>query len=827
MRRMGGVAFGARCLLLVSLVFFEAAGALWAATPSSGAIDTPADATPGLKQTINYSGGPISTSLVGDVIVGNTASLTCKRANPPTACDWFDLNVNVPSSFYSATHIGLLQVHVTWQPATGVGDPALSDLDLYIVKCARNADGTENCTTVGNIAQSTSSNQPAPVGNGHAEETVALFDPAPGHYRILVVGSIVTIPVNYSAALTYSLALPPTPPPATAAIFENHVPPVPTDGSDRLGTDAGEPSIGVNSRSGNAMYQAGLQTLRVSFNDATIPATSHWEDVGALITSTISLDPILWTDPRTNRTFVSQLMGGCSLMAFTDDDGANWFQNPVGCAIAATADHQTVGGGPFASPLFSTDPLGYPDNAVYCAQAVVSAQCGQSTDGGRVWTLATPVYTLLDCGGLHGHIRVGPNGEWYLPNPGCNGGQALAISKNSGLSWTISPIPGSSTHADSGDSDPWVDVAADGTVYFGYADGDGHAKVVVSHNQGETWSQPFDAGAAQGVVNTEFPAVVVGDPNRAAFAFLGTNTAGDTQASTFAGEWFLYVAFTYDGGSTWTTYNATPNDPVQRGCIWNQGGGNPCRNLLDFNGIAMDGVGRVLVGFADGCIGDCVGGTSYSKDSLATIARQSGGIGLLGAYDGQIFKTVPGAPVLSGLAGNNVNHLAWTDGSNGNSPLTSHTVYRGTASGGESVLATLSGTAAAYDDTAVTNGITYYYQVSAANALGGGPRSNEVALTPQFAAAPSAPRHFKAMGKQGGILLTWGQPKSSGTAAITNYRVYRGAGPGLETLLTTVGNTTSFIDGNVAAGVTYYYQVSAVNSVGESARSNEDSASPK
>src|SRR5205814_3135706 len=67
--------------------------------------------------------------------------------------------------------------------------------------------------------------------------------------------------------------------------------------------------------------------------------------------------------------------------------------------------------------------------------------------------------------------------------------------------------------------------------------------------------------------------------DRAAFAFLGTQTAGDTQASDFPGVWHLYVAFTYDGGGSWTTADATPSDPVQRGCIWNQGGSNPCRNL--------------------------------------------------------------------------------------------------------------------------------------------------------------------------------------------------------------------------------------------------------
>jgi hypothetical protein len=111
----------------------------------------------------------------------------------------------------------------------------------------------------------------------------------------------------------------------------------------------------------------------------------------------------------------------------------------------------------------------------------------------------------------------------------------------------------------------------------------------------------FDAGAAYGIQNTKFPEVVAGDDNRAAFAFLGTTSAGDEQAATFPGVWYLYVAFTYDSGATWTTVNVTPGDPVQRGCIWNGGGSNACRNLLDFNDATIDGQGRVLVAYTDGC----------------------------------------------------------------------------------------------------------------------------------------------------------------------------------------------------------------------------------
>ena len=76
-------------------------------------------------------------------------------------------------------------------------------------------------------------------------------------------------------------------------------------------------------------------------------------------------------------------------------------------------------------------------------------------------------------------------------------------------------------------------------------------------------------------------------------------------------------------------------------------------------------------------------------------------------------------------------------------------------------------------------------------------------------------------------MLVWSQPKSSGTAAISGYNVYRGVAPGTETLYQKLGVETKYSDDNVAAGTTYYYKVTAVNAIGESAASNEDSAKPK
>jgi hypothetical protein len=399
----------------------------------------------------------------------------------------------------------------------------------------------------------------------------------------------------------------------TPPSFQNYAPPAP------LGADAGEPSIGLNWSTGNAMMQAGLQTLRVHFN---ADGSANWTDVSSTITSVTTLDPILFTNSRTNRTFVSQLSADCSLMAYSDDDGATWFQNPIGCGIANGPDHQTVGGGAFAASVIPLSGIGYRDTVYYCAQSIATAQCALSINGGITFGPAVPIYTIAQCGGLHGHLRAAPDGTVYVPNSSCPSGPAVSVSANNGLTWTVRPVPGATTQ---GECDPSVAVGAGGTVYLAYQGGDGHPYVTTSTNRGTTWSTPKDVGTAFAIQNIQFPAVIAGDDDRAAYAFLGTPTAGDDQSASFTGVWHLYVATTYDRGATWTTVDATPADPVQRGCIWLGGGSNDCRNLLDFMDITVDRIGNVYVGYADGCVGDCVSGISNVRSAVATIARQRTG----------------------------------------------------------------------------------------------------------------------------------------------------------------------------------------------------------
>jgi hypothetical protein len=94
-----------------------------------------------------------------------------------------------------------------------------------------------------------------------------------------------------------------------------------------MGTDAAEPSIGVNLNSGNIFFQAILQTLRVRFDDSCPSTpTATWQDKSSVNMNQTSFDPILYTDHETGRTQVSQSILGSteSIIAYTDDDGATW-----------------------------------------------------------------------------------------------------------------------------------------------------------------------------------------------------------------------------------------------------------------------------------------------------------------------------------------------------------------------------------------------------------------------------------------------------------------------------------------------------------------------
>jgi len=109
-----------------------------------------------------------------------------------------------------------------------------------------------------------------------------------------------------------------------------------------------------------------------------------------------------------------------------------------------------------------------------------------------------------------------------------------------------------------------------------------------------------------------------------------------------------------------------------------------------------------------------------------------------------IAGTPPGPPTgLTGSPGNGQVSLSWTPpANNGGVEISGYRVYRGTTSGGETLVTTGGcgglGAVTSCTDTGLTNGQKYFYEVSAVNALGEGNKSAEATGTPTSGNCPPA-----------------------------------------------------------------------------------------
>lgn len=172
----------------------------------------------------------------------------------------------------------------------------------------------------------------------------------------------------------------------------------------------------------------------------------------------------------------------------------------------------------------------------------------------------------------------------------------------------------------------------------------------------------------------------------------------------------------------------------------------------------------------------------------------------------------PAAPAtLSAASGNTVVSLSWP----ASSLATSYNVKRSTTSGGEVNVATeVTGTT--YTDSGLTNGTTYYYEVSAMDAGG------ESGVSPEASAVPLAPpANLVAMPGNAEASLVWTPTAGAG------YNVERsGTSGGPYSTVASGVTATSYIDTGLTNGATYYYVVVAVSGSSTSANSAQASVVP-
>jgi parallel beta-helix repeat protein len=194
--------------------------------------------------------------------------------------------------------------------------------------------------------------------------------------------------------------------------------------------------------------------------------------------------------------------------------------------------------------------------------------------------------------------------------------------------------------------------------------------------------------------------------------------------------------------------------------------------------------------------------------------------------------SVPSAPKnLQASWGDSYVNITWSPpSSDGGFPVTTYRIYRGTTSGGEVTLDDRLWFTY-FNDTSVSNGVHYYYEVSALNGVGEGPKSNEAASIPT--AIPGPPTAMQAVlsgNDRENVTVNWSLSIDDGTGqgSVIEYQVYRGSNyspssDGYQLIASLPNGTLSFEDGLAGGGDSsdYFYRVCAVD-VNNKTRCSED-----
>lgn len=209
------------------------------------------------------------------------------------------------------------------------------------------------------------------------------------------------------------------------------------------------------------------------------------------------------------------------------------------------------------------------------------------------------------------------------------------------------------------------------------------------------------------------------------------------------------------------------------------------------------------VGFAS-CSGSATGALANSTFDNVTLA-------------GGDSTVLPGPTGLTAQPGNTQVTLNW----NAVNGAASYTLKRATVSGGPYTTVATGLAALNYIDTGLSNGTSYYYVVLATNFAGESPNSSEVNATPVLALAPVPVGVTASSASASQINLSW-----TASLSAVSYHVKRATVSGGPYTTIASPSTTSYMDTPLTTSTTYYYVVSAVNAIGESANSAQASAVP-
>jgi beta-galactosidase len=322
------------------------------------------------------------------------------------------------------------------------------------------------------------------------------------------------------------------------------------------------------------------------------------------------------------------------------------------------------------------------------------------------------------------------------------------------------------------------------------------------------WNVPYAAGTLQAVGYRNGQAVVTNSVQTtgvpAAVALIpdrSTNLADGRDLSV------VTVAVLDSAGRIVPTASNLVTFTVSSGAIIGVGNGNPTSLEADkasqrylFNGLA-----QVIV-------------QSTNQPGSITLTASSTGLTPTNITITEVATLpAPAAPVgVAAIATNQQNVISW-DVVPG---AITYNVKRSTT-GGEpySVIATNIATIG-FTDTNVNNLTAYYYVVTAVNANGESVNSIQVSGTPHLPPVPTVPTGVTTTRGDTQVTLNW-----VGASGAASYNVKRGTSGGSYPTITNV-TTTSLVVTGLVNGTTYYFVVSALNTIGESGNSSEVNATP-
>jgi titin len=299
-----------------------------------------------------------------------------------------------------------------------------------------------------------------------------------------------------------------------------------------------------------------------------------------------------------------------------------------------------------------------------------------------------------------------------------------------------------------------------------------------------------------------------------------------------------------------TNLQAIPVSPTKVDLFWNTPENNGGSPITGYKIEVRTGSGSYVTLNAN--TGNT--GTTYSHTGLTTntsyiyrvFAITSQGISIESAEaiatptssSQPLENIVPNAP--TSLAASDISStsikLTWVKpATNNGPPVTSYKIEFKKDSGSYTTLVENTGnTITTYTHTGLTTNSQYTYKISAKNSIGFSSTSNEASAIPKSTSSPptenippNSPRSLTA--EPAGptqIFLSWKEPSPNNGPAITGYKIEYKTTTSEYTVLTTIGNTTSYTHTGLTTGSQYSYRAYAINSAGTSVVSNVATAKP-